>query len=281
LVMGQNPASGPVVYKYAATAVWTIPGGTFVLTPGSTAGSYGYSNQSIGVTLGAAIVKDSLTTRRIELGFEFNPYRVKTLIDTTVPPTADSMLADSWLDDGCLDALHPDFTAGSVTYRPYKCSFGSGSTNRLRSPFRLRDLCDAGALSRQLTAQTTNTTSVHLVCLSSGCVFPAVVEAGQHAVIIPRTASNLMQATTDLAYHRLFPQYLYIFERSGNMPETTFSPTASGKATATIQSVSLVYESARVAMFAANGTQPCSAIAGTNWTPFPTLESSLVPLACP
>jgi hypothetical protein len=281
LVMGQNPASGPVVYKYAPKAVWAKPRGTFVLTPGSTAGSYGYSNGSIGVFLEAFIVKDSATTRRIELGFTFSPLRVKTLLDTSVPPTTESMLADSWLDDGCLEARHPDFFAGGITYQPYKCTFGSGSQSRFRAPFRLRDSCNAGTVTRQLTANFTNTSSVHLACLSSGCIFPAVIESGQHAIIIPRTASNLMQATTDLNYHRVFPNYLFIFDRSGNAPSATYQPTASGKATATIQSVSLVYGSARVAMFAANGTEACSARAGNNFNHFPTLPSSLVPLTCP
>lgn len=287
-VVGMSPEGGTNVYKYATAAAWTIPSGVFVLEQyQQSPGVYVYENLNIGIdSLSVRMQTISATSSGIFLSAIFAIARQKTLVDTDTPPTEEEMLSDDWLGGVQLDDNHPPFSPTPfqpVTYIVPKATLGSGSAVVLRTSVGLLDYCNLGEVTRTAFANLSVAENSHSICLQPGCVFPGVVQANARSVNIPRGATIVTNVTSDLGYHRAFPWYMYLFSRAGTYPSVTYQARASGKATATIQSVTSIYGNARVPLFAPRGESTCSAFRGASLFEqenVNVLPQSIVPSEC-
>jgi hypothetical protein len=269
VVLGESPAGGPDVFKYATGAAWTLPDGLFVLQRSS---GYYYSNWSLGVKdILAQFTRPSPQSATVSLLFSLLPVRQKTTLDSNVPPTLEQLIADNWDGTGCFGNSPYYFTPANTAYMIRTCSQGSGSSVQMLAPSTVADICAAPATARYASADLSVLGESHRLCLSAGCTFPAEITVYAR-LWIPHEAGVMFTssvfATTDLAYHRNFPWYLYAFSTAGIMPTSFYAPVVIGKCTATINSVNMVYGSERVPMFAASGSNKCSDINNPSLAPF-------------
>jgi hypothetical protein len=263
--------------QFAAAAVWTIPGGTYVLqplTPGSS--SYTYSNPGIGIdTLDVRFHQDGNGTSIV---FEANlsPMRQKTLVGTSTPPTQGQMISDNWFSPDQLDAVHSTVTASGSDYRFYKSTFGDGSAPSLTNRWLITESCSnvGFVTSRSSSAVGTSSTSGHSICSQLGCSPPFALQANQQSNRFPRMAPGFFGIPTDLS-----PFYPYI-SFSGNTRDDGGYGRVSGKATAVISSIMLVYAGGTQTLFAPNGGPVCSSFNNAGFSIYPTLPQSVVPTSC-
>lgn len=264
--------------QFAAAAVWTIPGGTYVLQPltlGSS--SYTYSNPGIGIDGLDVTFSQNANGTLIFFEAALSPMRQKTLVGTSTPPTQGQMISDSWFLPDQLDDIHSTVTAGGSGYRFYKSTFGDGAAGRLINRWQITQSCSnvGFATTRSSSAVATFSTSGHSICSQLGCSPPFALQANQQSVRFPRMASGFFGIPESIS-----PFYPYVSFSGNTRGDDGGFGRVSGKATAVISSIMLVYSGSTQALFAPNGGPICSSFNNAGFSIYPTLPESVVPSAC-
>lgn len=271
-------SGGSPARQFASAAAWFIPGGTYVLQPTSPgSGIYSYSNSNIGMdSIDVRFLQNQIGTS-IVLALTVSPMRQKTLADTLTPPTQSEMTADNWFLPDAIGDLHPAVDIGIMSYIFHKCTFGEGAANRLTNRWSITESCVNSGLviSRSTSAIGTLVISSHSICSQSGCVAPFALQASQHNVELPRKHPGFFGIPINNA-----PFFPYASFSGNTRGDDGGYGRVSGKATASIDSITLVYASSSQPLFSSTVASSCSSFSNPGLADYPTLPSSVVPGNC-
>jgi hypothetical protein len=261
-VFGKSPIDGPEI-KLATGIAWTFPEGVFQLLPVSGSNTleqkYEYENQQTGISLEVIFRTNINGDVTVLAAFGFSVLRQKTFYNSSSPPTLEELQSDSWASDNCLNEFHPSF--GSTfgrTVRVRKCSFGTGSAERVSQFFGISDFCNSLSLA---TTRTVNSTQLIFqeaakICPANKCTFPLDITMAVRPSL-PHTDGLTLTLTNNLVSHRDSPFSWYVFSSEGLSSIPSFaSILETGVCSARMQNLSLVYSGQKQDVFPPSG-QDC------------------------